>query len=261
MLGSSFPARQQIAIIRWILAFYTFSILTVAEVLATSSNKSTTRSIASVITPIPIPPSALSGGIILLQPPYGISTSKIVRLDIYGELLCPDYRDFVTTVESIVLERYKHTNLLVLLHLFPLPYHHASYVVNQAALALSTTAKDEDPGDILRLFRNAVFTVQDMFENEATMNKTTTEIMQMVGDIAASVGLSREVAMALDGDVDRKLRSTIKAAWAKGVTGTPSLFLNSVPLYLAGTDRWTDGLLSDVIDTCIMDSSNVVDFA
>jgi len=260
MLGSSFPARQQLTV-RWILAFCTFCILTVADLIAATSNNSTRRSRASVITPIPITFSTLAEGIILLEPPYGIPPSKIVRLDIYGELLCPDYRDFVTTVESRILEKYKHTNLLVLLHLFPLPYHHASYVVNQAALGLSTTAKDDDPGDTLRLFRNAVFPVQEIFGNEATMNKTTTEIMQVVGDIAASVGLSREVAMALDRDVDMKLRSTIKAAWERGVTGTPSLYLNSVPLYLAGTDRWTEGLLSDVIDACAMDSSNVVDFA
>lgn len=207
------------------------------------------RSTPSVITPIPLPSSTIEGGIVLLQPPFAIPQHKIIRLDLYGELLCPDYRDF-ESVESQILEKYKYTNLLVVLHLFPLPYHHVSYAINQAALGLALNSLD--PGKTLRTFRNAVFDTQETFGNYALINKTMTEITQQVGEIAESAGLPREVAMdsMWERDMDLRLRVALKAAWARGVTGTPSLYLNSVPLFLTGDDEWTVDVLSEVIDSC-----------
>lgn len=222
------------------------------------------NSTASVITPINLPPSIVDGGIILLQPSEEYQKSTFSRLDIYGDLLCPDYREFVESVESKIVEKYKNANLLVVLHLFPLPYHHVAYVINQAALGLAlhhTRNFGGKSGEIFSLFRNAVFNVQESFGNAAIINTTMLEITKRVGDVAATAGLSRKVAMASisDRSIDLKLRSVLKAAWSRGVTGSPSLYLNSVPLYLAGTDTWTERLLSGVIDSCHI-RAHIVDF-
>jgi hypothetical protein len=243
----------------WIL-FITLSIPSI--ILANSSN-------ASVITPIPL----YGGGIIILlqPPPIEFPPNTLSRLDIYGDLLCPDYRDFVENVESKILEKYKSTNLLVTLHLFPLPYHHTSYVVNQAALGLtlhysrngtsSNVSGNDRPGEVLKTFRKAIFKVQESLGNREIINTTMGEIQQRVGDIASSVGLSCEVAMSSmsDHSVDSMLRTSLKQAWFRGVTASPSLYLNSAPLYLSGTDTWTVRLLSNVIDSCHI-RSNTVDF-
>lgn len=227
---------------------------------------------ASVITPIPLPISNLDGSgiIILLQPPsMEFPPNTLSRLDIYGDLLCPDYRDFVENVESYILEKYKSSNLLVTLHLFPLPYHHLSYVINQAALGLtlhhsrngisSNISGNRKAGEILKSFRKAIFKVQESLGNRQIVNTTMGEIQQRVGDIAAAVGLSREVAMSSMSDhfVDSMLRISLKQAWFRGVTASPSLYLNAVPLYLSGTDTWTLGLLSEVIDSCQIRSTTV----
>jgi len=239
----------------WII-FFTLSIPSIVH--ANFSN-------ASVITPIPL---CGSGFIILLQPPIEFPPITPSRLDIYGDLLCPDYRDFVENVESKILEKYKSTNLLVTLHLFPLPYHHISYVINQAALGLnlhysgngpsSNISGNNEPGEVLKSFRKAIFKVQESLGNREIMNTTMGEIQQRVGDIASSVGLSREVAISSmsDHSVDSMLRISLKQAWFRGVTASPSLYLNSAPLYLSGTDTWTERLLSNVIDSCHIRSNN-----
>ena len=89
-VGSFIQSRALLSLI-----FFTFSIpsIVVADLLSN----------ASVITPIPL---YGSGIIILLQPPIEFPPITPSRLDIYGDLLCPDYRDFVENVESKIDMQY-----------------------------------------------------------------------------------------------------------------------------------------------------------
>jgi protein-disulfide isomerase len=215
---------------------------------------------ASVLSPIPIPASGFGDGVVLLEPSSKVSLHKAQRLDIYGELLCPDYRAF-KKVEAAIIDKYAGSNLMVVLHLFPLPYHHASYVINQCALGLAhSPADNSSPAEILIKFRNAMFEKQEDFGNSELANQTMDDIMEHIGDVAASAGLSKNDAIAfmISRDWDAKLRTMLKAAWIKGITGTPTLYLNGAPLYyVAGEDEeddagWTLDLLSGVIDPSIL---------
>ena len=209
-----------------------------------------------IVTPIPIASTGFGDGIVLLEPKT-TPQSQIQRLDIYGELLCPDYRAF-KDVEAALIKKYTGSNLMVVLHLFPLPYHHASYVINQCALGLSRTSSDDAASTLIK-FRDAIFYKQEDFGNSALADKTMDDIMESIGDVAASVGLVKDdaVAIMISRDWDVKLRTMLKAAWNLGIAGTPSLILNGTPLYYVSNDDdidvgWTLDLLSSVIDPHII---------
>lgn len=112
------------------------------------------------------------------------------------------------------------------LHLFPLPYHHNSFLTAQAARALG----DRDETLVWR-WMEAVYAAQERLGNAATENMTPAQVKSALADLAEAHGLpARAVAEGLaSADADGAARVSWKYACYRGVYGTPMFLVNGAP--------------------------------
>jgi len=111
--------------------------------------------------------------------------------------------------------------LLITLHLFPLPYHYHAFQVAQAAQAMGQHH--------VWTWMEAVFQNQDALSNEATTNMTFPQLQLLMNSIAVNSGIpSGIIEESTARGYDLKARASWKYGCYRSVFGTPTFHVNGI---------------------------------
>lgn len=178
--------------------------------------------------PVPLPNSP--DGYLRLGSP-----TAQVTLDAFVDLLCPDCAAAWPTLKA-VSAHYSPTQLQIVVHLFPLPYHTNAFMTAYTGNVITSLNASGAFGWVDALFNGA----QQNFWNDATQNMTAPQLASALASLAASTsGVSAAAVLAglTDPNLNENTRISWKYACSRSVTGTPSLFVNNLPV--AADSSWT----------------------
>ena len=163
------------------------------------------------------------------------NTKKLVRLDVYEDLLCIDCKHFeptfkkylnTATVNGTAVTEFIET----VVHMFPLPYHHHAFFA--AELMPFVYSLNNNYTQVFE-YSDWIFSVQDEFNSGAVdlsqpqvQDKLCTESSAALGFFTRAACLDEFKTHAHDGEA----RISWKMASYYGVTGTPTVFLNGVEI-------------------------------
>ena len=161
-----------------------------------------------------------------------------VELEIFIEVLCSDSRSAWPVVKD-VQRHYTNEKLDLRVQQLPLPYHRNGFLATQGIYVI----EDHVPAFTFS-YIDAVFANISLFSTDNTVNKTETEVLSDLADVAvASTGIDRNLFI---NDIGNKRSKTI-AVWKYGVkravAATPVYFVNGVDV-VVGTafvptfDEW-----------------------
>jgi protein-disulfide isomerase len=164
----------------------------------------------------------------------GGPVSAPIVFDAFVDLLCPDCAAAWPNIKAVT-DHYG-SNISVVLHTFPLPYHTLGFTIAQAAHVII----DQEPS-IAREFGDFMFGTQSVYWNSILQNSTTTQVLAQLTEQVVSKGfVSQEVFTAgmADDNINEETRVSWKFACSKGVLGTPTFFVNGVNIP-AADPTWT----------------------
>lgn len=151
--------------------------------------------------------------------------TREVLIDVFYDNLCEDSAaNWPMFAQVIYQDRFKNT-LGVVVHIFPLPYHHNSFFAAWAGEVIMQHYPSK-----YRDYMTYIFKHYDDFISKA-VDKTEPEVQQAYADaVHESTGIMPQVI--LDGYKDRKTDLRARLAWKyssyRSVTGTPMFMVNDV---------------------------------
>jgi protein-disulfide isomerase len=180
--------------------------------------------------------------------PSRSNTSALVQLDLYGDFMCPDTAA-AWPIVSQVAQSYSASQLALRLHVFPLPYHMSSFTSAQGGKVVAAAGKD------VFLWMEAVFAHQTAFGNNATMNSTWLQVANQFGVLASTTaGVEIPAAQFVSGLMNEDLNEDARVSWkigcSRGVSGTPTFFVNGVRS--AADETWTVAQWQALINPLLM---------
>ncbi|OWM80943.1 uncharacterized protein LOC116193164 [Punica granatum] len=194
-------------------------------------------------------PPARPDGFVYSTDPVGPET---IIIEAFLDPVCPDSRDAWWPLKKALDYYGPHVWLVV--HLLPLPYHDNAYVASRA-LHIVNSLNSSATFHLLELF----FKQQEKFYNDQTLNLSKASIVRLVAKFATqAVGNSFYSAIEQgfnDRRTDLKTRVSFKYSTSKGVSATPTFFLNGFVLPHAGSPIDFEGWKS-YIDPLIGASSD-----
>lgn len=167
------------------------------------------------------------------------SPTATTVLQMFGDPLCPDCSDLWTSALQYVVQHYaKNPNFAFVYTPHPLALHHNAHL-SVMALCVADYLKPGSFSDGL----HAIYAVQDSFSTQATMNNTTAQVVDMFATVLSTrLGLNKKdflVQFSTNPAHDMLARAYTKLGAARGVWGTPTVFLNGVELlWGAGAQPW-----------------------
>ena len=164
------------------------------------------------------------------------NTSAEVQIDAYYDLMCPDSKASWPVVKEAI-SSFSSAQILFRFHTFPLPYHDRSYHANWGATITHTIKQDSTD---VYTWMEAVYANQVSFGNSETANLSTTEVNSMFGKLAessVSIPPAQFVSSFGDPNLDEDTRVSWKLACARGVSGTPTYFINGARS--SADESWT----------------------
>ncbi|XP_022311396.2 uncharacterized protein LOC111116698 [Crassostrea virginica] len=171
---------------------------------------------------VPIPPRPLG-----YVHAYGQTTNlTAVQIDAFLDPLCPDSKQAFPTLLQVA-NHYGPDVLTLRLHMFPLPYHRNSYLASmgtEAVHQLSTST-----GAVFDWMSRVYDNIYPL-SNAPTKHMSETDVTNMLGDIAAQLGLQKTMFLQKMADpwVDMNIRMDWKYGCTRGVSGTPLYAINGV---------------------------------
>jgi len=134
------------------------------------------------------------------------------------------------------LSQFSTADVSFTLHTFPLPYHHNAFTASMGAHAVALSGKD------VFAWLEAVFAAQEQFGNGATSNDSFVQITNMFGKLAeqtagVNIPQAQFVADLNNGNYDEDSRISWKLSCSRGVSGTPTFFVNGARV--AADSSWT----------------------
>ncbi|XP_061167258.1 uncharacterized protein LOC133176107 [Saccostrea echinata] len=171
---------------------------------------------------VPIPPRTL--GYVYA---YGTRTNlTAVTIDAFFDPLCPDSKQAFPTLLQVA-NHYGPDVLTLRLHMFPLPYHRNSFLVSMGTEVINqmSTSTNGVYDWAKRVYDNIY-----SLSNAATHTRSEADVTNMLGDIAAQMGLQKATFLQKIADpwVDMHVRMDWKYACTRGVSGTPLYAINNV---------------------------------
>uniref|UniRef100_A0A7N1A6J5 Thioredoxin-like fold domain-containing protein n=1 Tax=Kalanchoe fedtschenkoi TaxID=63787 RepID=A0A7N1A6J5_KALFE len=155
-----------------------------------------------------------------------------VVIDAFFDPICPYSRDAWPPLKRAL--RHYGRRLALTLHPFPLPYHDNAFVASRA-LHIVNGLNNSATYRMLEAF----FSHQEKFYNNNTKSKSKDDTVDEVVDFVSHVtGKSYKPSVKSafqDRLTDLITRVSFKYACSRGVTGTPSFFING--FQLAGDDQ------------------------
>ncbi|KAI8611808.1 hypothetical protein BC830DRAFT_628576 [Chytriomyces sp. MP71] len=178
-----------------------------------------------------------------------------VQIEVFYCLMCPDSRR-VHPILRALTQRFDGADLRVAIRLFPLPYHDAGYAAAHVAHVVggassSVSAESGSGGesgrrdDALAIrWIEAAFAHQSRFANEAIKEMPRVLVERDLVALAANATrISESIVMReyQSGKWEKLTRVEWKLAGCWSVSGTPSFFVNGVPVaeaYNWGLNEW-----------------------
>jgi protein-disulfide isomerase len=150
-----------------------------------------------------------------------------LRLEIYGDFQCGDTKAAWTGVLAQFRQKYA-SEVSIIFHAFPLPYHKNGFDSAQAAMVMGSLA----PSGSFAKIADALFAAQDKFQTDATVNITQARLFSDIfAPIATSLGISKASFLDHMNNADMQnglARVQWKYGAASGVSGTPTFAANGV---------------------------------
>ena len=180
-----------------------------------------------------------------LYPGYVLGTPwSNVTIEFYFDLACPDSKAAWPVMQELVKE-WGEDNLGVILHLFPLPYHHNGFLAAQS-VALAEKIK---PGTFTQMV-DTLFTNQLTFWDNHSMDKTEKQIIELLCGYAKPLGIDpvsmEQEFKIINNPLNMSVRQLWKFGCQRGVFGTPTFFINGIWDYAADS-TWTASQWNDVL--------------
>jgi hypothetical protein len=171
-----------------------------------------------------------------------------ILLEVFFDHLCPDSKAAWPVLQQVT-QAYP-TQLQLIVHIFPLPYHRNAFFAAQSGLVIQSSLGDSAWWKWL----DAVFQYQDNFGTPTTNNITGADVYDEFSKLAVPLGISE--ADFMNGESTKKFfvlnffqgvqygnqfdwntRVAWKFATTRGVYGTPVFFVNGVQFPADST--WT----------------------
>ncbi|XP_076108441.1 uncharacterized protein LOC143076506 [Mytilus galloprovincialis] len=177
------------------------------------------------------------------------NASAPVDLDVYLDNLCPDSAETFPTIQKVA-DYYGPKQLRLRIHLFPLPYHHNSFLIAMGTRAVDQLTKT-----------NMTYTwVQQIYNNIVKFSDVTltqAQVVTKMTELAKSMGMleTEFMKLATDEMVNEDCRVAWKYACSRGVTGTPTFMINDV--VVAADPAWQVSEWNKVVDPLLKKSLGV----
>ncbi|MCO5554698.1 hypothetical protein L7F22_008231 [Adiantum nelumboides] len=190
---------------------------------------------------------------------FNSSTSfSPVLLEAFFDPLCSDSADAWPVVKKIA--QHYQDDLLLIVHPFPLPYHHNAFLACRA-LNIINKLNSTLTYPLLELF----FENQDSFSTSQTLEEAPSSVIERIigltvdnfNDLVASDFESQFTAGFSDSRMDLVTRISFKFGCSRVVVGTPYFFVNGIPLYDADS-AWTFSQWAKIIEPLIAQKSRFV---
>jgi protein-disulfide isomerase len=148
------------------------------------------------------------------------------------DLTCPDCQQAWPSLKEVA--SFYGQNIDFVVNPFPLPYHDNAFLAAQAVYAV----QKQDTKAVFK-WLDSVYASQDFLYNAATANMTKAQVVGVIADRVATLGVDRTQFVTDMNDVNLNgiTRTTWKYACSLGVTGTPMFRVNGVPVQ--GDPTWT----------------------
>lgn len=148
-------------------------------------------------------------------------------------------------VVKSVLGGYAASDVAFTFHTFPLPYHHHAFTASEGAHVVASSGKP------VYDWLEAMFANQPSFGNSATANMTWNEVDTLFGNLAEStkainIPADQFVASVNNPNFDEATRVSWKLSCARGVSGTPTFFVNGA--LSTADESWTVAQWKQLID-------------
>ncbi|KAL4223698.1 hypothetical protein ACF0H5_017166 [Mactra antiquata] len=179
---------------------------------------------------------------------YSGTRDAPIHLDVHMCPLCPDSAASFPILKQVA-EHYGPTNLTLVMHLFPLPFHHQAYLVTKGAeVVRKYGGGDSAAYEWLKYFYDDLI-LKGTFSNANTAGMTTNEVITALAEVAVGQGMQEDVfRQRMDNsDINRKTRAAWKYSCTRGVASTPTFFLNDIEVRSA-LSTWTKNEWIQVID-------------
>lgn len=152
-------------------------------------------------------------------------TRPTVSLEIFIELNCP-YSEAGLPIVQQVAEYYGSAQLDLIVHELPLPYHRNGFLSTQGLYLIEANLPETTFAYI-----EAVLARNSDFSTANTVNKTETEVLDMLADIAVSAtGVDKSFFISEIGNYRTQTINAWKYAVKRNQAGTPSYSVNGVDL-------------------------------
>ncbi|EDV22629.1 expressed hypothetical protein [Trichoplax adhaerens] len=168
-----------------------------------------------------------------------------IHMEAFIDLACPDCKTAWPILKKLA-DSYGPNKLRMTFHINPLVYHRQAYYAAMGVRAL--VAANVSVHDLFN-YMDAVFKNQSEFYNKPTLKMSGLQVIQAYAKLAhKAAGISAmKFANALQNSgIDHTTRLSSKLAWERGVTGTPSFFINGIRVI--GQSNWTVKQWKKVID-------------
>ncbi|XP_072013355.1 uncharacterized protein [Amphiura filiformis] len=173
--------------------------------------------------------------------PYGSEGQSLIQLDAFMDLTCPFSNVAFPTLKEVA-DHYGVANLRLNVVLFPPPYHRSAWLATQSTFII----QDMDSSVTFKWMAD-FFAVQKKFFNDPTRNKSNSEIMSMIADVAGNVVDRSAFLSKLEEDEgDSDARIMWKYSCYRYMSGTPQFLVNGVTL--AASSSWTLDDWKSIID-------------
>ncbi|KAJ0024490.1 hypothetical protein Pint_09324 [Pistacia integerrima] len=175
-----------------------------------------------------LPPAKYDGFVYRSRPVH----SDTIMIEAFFDPVCPDSRDAWPSLKQ-ALEHYGPRVSLVV-HLLPLPYHDNAFATSRA-LHIVNVLNSSSTFHLLEWF----FKHQERFYNAPTFNMSRASVVKEIVKFAAE-GVGNSYLSALkSGFTNRKTdlltRVSFKYSTSRGVSGTPTFYVNGFVLPDAGS--------------------------
>ncbi|XP_060605033.1 uncharacterized protein LOC132757693 [Ruditapes philippinarum] len=180
------------------------------------------------------------------------SNNAAIHIDIHMGPLCPDSRDALPVARQVA-EHYGATTLKLTLHMFPLPYHHQSFITAKGAQIIRKLGA----GDVAAYsWFEYIYANLDKYSNDATANLTTNNIITMFSNVAHALGVDSAefIEMMKSDEIETATRAAWKYSCSRAIAGTPTYLVNDV--IVEADPSWTLKDWQQVIDPLLKGRTN-----
>nr|XP_034321923.1 uncharacterized protein LOC105341256 [Crassostrea gigas] len=149
-----------------------------------------------------------------------------LQLHAFFDPLCPDSKQAFPTLLQVA-NHYGPDVLTLRLHMFPLPYHRNSFLASMGTEAVYQLASS--PSAVFDWVAKIYDNIYPL-SNAPTKHMSETDVTNMLGDIAAQLGIQKSQFLhkMADAWVDMNIRMDWKYGCTRGVSGTPLYAINGV---------------------------------